>query len=197
MGVPGLRTDSATIPLMAKQVCAPAACLTGLLLLNAAAAAPETRQTPQSAVVKIVGLTSTYRSCNIVRFSVRNVSSRSVYVNVYVESREAGTWTQVPCEYDLNDPRSRTAKLDFSERNVIRAGASLAIAYDRCADYAHCMRPTYGTYDPLLAAAMLQSQDAQSKGPVTQRIRVDAYWRDGAQPAAVVFSETFTRVPGR
>lgn len=182
---------------MARYLSQPVMCLTGLLLLTAASTARDPRQAPQPAVVTIDGLASTYGSCSIVKFSVRNVSSRSVYVNVYVEDREAGAWMQVPCEYDLNDPRSRTAKLAFSERNVIRAGASMAIAYDRCTDYAYCMRPKYGTYDRPLAGAMLQEQDARLKSPVTQRIRVDAYWREGAQPAAVVYSQPFSRVPPR
>jgi len=165
--------------------------------MTAASAARDPRQASQPSVVSIAGLTSTYGSCSIVKFSVRNVSSRSVYVNVYVENREADAWMQVPCDYDLNDPRSRTAKLAFSERNVIRAGASMAIAYDRCTDYAYCMRPKYGTFDPPLAGAMLQEQDARLKWPVTQRIRVNAYWHEGAQPAAVVFSEPFRRMPPR
>jgi hypothetical protein len=182
---------------MATHLSRPAMCLTGLLLLTAATTARDIRQAPAPPVVTIDGLTFTYGSCGIVRFSVRNMSSHSVYVHVYVENREAGAWTHVPCQYDLNDPRSRTAKLALSERNMIRAGGSMAIAYDRCTDYAYCMRPKYGTYDPPLAGAMLQAEDARMKWPVTQRIRVDAYWREAARPVAVVFSEPLRRVPPR
>lgn len=178
---------------VAKDVWRHALSLAGLLLLTAASTADDTRQVRQTAVVTTDGLNSSYGSCSIVRFSVRNVSSRSVYVNVYVENREAGTWMQVACNYDLNDPRSRTAKLSLSKRNLIRAGASKAIAYDRCTDYAYCMRPKYGTYDAPLARAALQHEDARATTPVMQRIRVDAYWQERAQPDAVVFSEPFRR----
>lgn len=66
---------------------------------------------------------------------------------MYIQRTARWGWTQVPCEYDLNDPRSRTTKPAFSERNMIRAGASMALTYDRCTDYAYCMTPKYGTYD--------------------------------------------------
>jgi len=169
-----------------------AICLAGLVLA-APAPARDPHQAAPAALVTIHGLDSAYDSCSIVKFSVRNATSRSVYVNVYVDDREADAWAQVPCNYDLTDPRSRTAKLSLSRRNLIGARASKTIAYDRCIDYAYCLRPKYGTFDPPLARAVLQQQDARATTPVTQRVRVEAYGREQAHPDTVVFSEPFTR----
>lgn len=181
---------------VAKLVWPLAVSLYSLLLLTAPSAWNTAQPSPRP-VVAIDGLDATYGSCSIVKFVVRNVSAQSVYVNIYAENGEAAAWTPVACQYDLNDPRSRSAKLGLSQRNLIRAGGSMAVAYDRCSDHAYCMIPKLGTDDAPLSAALLQQEDARATSPVTQRIRVDAYWRERAEPDAVIFSKPFRRVPSR
>jgi hypothetical protein len=182
---------------VAKVVWPLAVSLCGSLVFTAPSTERIARPLSQPSVIAIEGLDTTYTSCSIVKFVVRNVSSRSVYVNIYAENGEAGAWTHVPCQYDLNDPRSRTAKLGLSRRNLIRAGAAKAIAYDRCRDHAHCMVPKLGRYDGPLSGALLQQEDTRATSPVIQRIRVDAYWRERAEPDEVVLSGPFKRVPSR
>ena len=180
---------------MAKVVWAVAVSLCALLRWSAPFTTPDAQASQP--LVTIDTLANTYASCSIVKFVVRNVSSQSVYVSSYAENGEAGEWTPVPCQYDLIEPRSRTAKLGLSQRNLIRAGASMTIAYDRCADHAYCMIPKTGTHDRPLAGALLEREDARATSPVIQRIRIDAYWRERAAPDAVVFSAPFSRVSSR
>jgi hypothetical protein len=179
---------------VAKLVWPLAVSLCSLLPLTVPSARITVQPSPRPAVA-IDGIDASYGSCSIVKFVVRNASSQSVYVKIYAENSAAAAWEPVACQYDLNDPRTRSAKLGLSQRNLIRAGGSMAVAYDRCSDHAYCMVPKLGTYDAPLSAALLQHEDARATPPVTQRIRVDAYWREQADPDAVIFSKPFRRAP--
>src|SRR6267142_1011326 len=61
-------------------------------------------------LVAIDGLKSAYASCALVSFSVKNTSQQELYVEVYAEIFESGSWNDVDYSYDIKDPKSRYIK---------------------------------------------------------------------------------------
>jgi hypothetical protein len=169
-------------------------CIVLLLLRNMSAQAPDAAR----ALVTVEGLKPAYQSCAIVEFSVRNTSRQDVYLEVYPEDFEGGSWKDVGCQYDLRDPKSRTAKRILLDPAMTRPGNTIRFRYDRCADYQWCARPQYPRGDVRRTRAGLQRADARATSDVRQRIRVEVYIRESGAVKRVgtVSSEPFARRPG-
>jgi hypothetical protein len=57
-------------------------------------------------LVEVSGLKPTYTSCELVSFAVKNISKQELYVEVYAEKFDSGSWDDVDFPYDIRDPRS-------------------------------------------------------------------------------------------
>ena len=141
-------------------------------------------------LVKIDGLGFTYTSCELVKFSVKNVSQQEVYLEVYAEKFESGAWENVDYPYDIKDPKSLYVKRVLVNPDMLKPGTSLPLSYDRC------LRPTFVKQGEKSYRRAIIKKDAKSDSPILQRLRVEVYVRDQGHVKSVqkVVSEPFKRI---
>ncbi len=145
---------------------------------------------PTTEPVEIGGLKSTYTSCAYVSFSVKNISQQEIYVEVYAERFESGSWNYEDYPYDLKDPKSRYVKRVLINPDMLKPGTSLSLTYDRC------LRPTFVKESDKQYRNAIIKKDSKSAPPALQRFRVQVYVLDQGHVKFVknVFSEPFKRV---
>jgi hypothetical protein len=170
----------------------------GFLFLVLLAGSGARAQDEAPPLVSVEGLNPQYQSCAVVEFSVRNTSQQDVYIEVYPEDFDGGSWRDAGCQYDLRDPKSRTAKRILKDPPMTRPGKAIRIRYDRCADYEWCVRSQYSRGDVRRTRVGLQRADPGAASAVQQRIRAEVYIREGGavKRAGIVPSEPFSRKPG-
>jgi len=147
-------------------------------------------QTATAELVKIEGLKPAYTSCAQVNFSVKNTSQQDVYLEIYAERFESGSWDYEDYPYDLKDPKSRYVKRVLGNPDVFKPGSSLPLTYNRC------LRPTFvRKSDKQYRKAIIQ-KDSKSTPSCLQRFRVQVYVLDQGHVKFVknVFSEPFKRL---
>jgi hypothetical protein len=140
-------------------------------------------------MVEIDGLEPTYTSCALAKFSVKNTSGQELYLEVYAEKFESGSWNDVDYTYDIKDPKSRYIKRIIINPDMLKPGASLPLTYDRC------LRPTYLKESDKQYRKVIIEKDSESSTPVLERFRVQVYVLDQGHVKSVqkVFSEPFKR----
>jgi hypothetical protein len=165
-------------------------CIECIYLLTPAAMLTEAQNSSSPGLAEIDGLKPVYTSCALVSFSVKNVSQQEVYVEVYAEKFESGSWNDVDYPYDIKDPKSRYVKRILINPDMLKPGASLPLTYDRC------LRPTFVKEDDKQFRKAFIEKDSKPDSPTLQRIRVQVYVTDQGHVKAVqkVFSEPFKRV---
>lgn len=158
-----------------------------MLLGQLGAQAPATTE-----LVQIAGLDSAYASCARVSFSVKNISHEDLYVEVYAERLESGSWDYEDHPYDLKDPKSRNrlVKRVLINPNMLKPGSSLPISYDRC------LRPTFVKKTDKQYRKEIIEKDTKSSTPAPHRFRVRVYVLDQGHVKFVqdVFSAPFRRL---
>ncbi len=147
---------------------------------------------PTTELVEIDGLKSGYTSCTYVSFSVKNISQQEVYVEVYAERFESGSWDYEDYPYDLKDPKSRYVKRVLINPDMLKPGTSLPITYNRC------LRPTFIKESDKQYRKAIIEKDTKSATPALHRFRVQVYVLDQGHVKFVknVFSEPFKRLVG-
>jgi hypothetical protein len=159
---------------------------------------PWDQKTSAAAQPPIVALElekKTYDSCELVSLRVRNATDEHISVEAYVDDLQDGAWTATWCQYNLLDPGGRLVKR-FRPTPIAPQG-TLVVRYDRCADYALCVRPKLPNTPTRQLHQMLAQEDARATPPVSQRIRVDVYTGSGAslKEKGRFWSPAFTRSP--
>jgi len=66
----------------------------------------ESQDRSNAGLVEVSGLKPPYTSCELVSFAVKNISQQELYLEVYAENFESGSWTEGASSYDIRDPRS-------------------------------------------------------------------------------------------
>lgn len=145
---------------------------------------------PTTVLVEIDGIKSAYTSCTYVSFSVKNISQQEVYVEVYAEQFESGSWDYENSAYDLKDPKSLYVKRVLINPDMLKPGTALPITYNRC------LRPTFIKGSDRQYRKAIIEKDTQSATPAPHRFRVRVYVLDQGHVKFVqdVFSETFKRL---
>lgn len=164
-----------------------------IILLTHGGELARSQTSASAALVDITDLKPEYPSCGQVRFSIKNMSHRDLYVEVYAERLEAGTWNYEDYPYDIKDPKSRYIKRVLVNPEPLKPGASLHITYDRC------QRPTFVKQSDEQYQKGIIEKDLKSAPSSLQRFRVPIYFLDQGHIKFVknVFSEPFKRiVPG-
>jgi hypothetical protein len=158
-----------------------------LLLLSSIRS--EAQDSSPARTVEIDGLKPAYTSCALVRLSLKNVSGQDVYVEVYAEKFESGSWEDVDYPYDIKDPKSRDIKRMTINPDMLKPGASLPLTYDRC------LRPTSVRESDKQYRKETTEKDSQSSTPALERFRVQVYVLDQGHVKRVQkeFSEPFKR----
>lgn len=154
---------------------------------------PEPQALASTEFVAIEGLKPEYTSCDYVSLSIKNISERDVYVEIYAERFESGSWDYEDYPYDIKDPKSRYVKRVLVHPEILKPGASLPLKYDRC------QRPTFVKESDKQYRKTLIERDARSTPSSLQRFRVQVYVLDQGHVKFVknVFSEPFKRIaPG-
>lgn len=167
-----------------------AGCLASVHLLIQIAALFGAQSSPTTELVEIDGLRSTYTSCTCLSFSVKNISQQEVYVEIYAERFESGSWNYEDYPYDLKDPKSRYVKRVLINPDMLKPGTSLPLIYDRC------LRPTFVKESDKQYRKAIIEKDSKSATPALQRFRVQVYVLDQGHVKFVqnVFSEPFKRL---
>jgi hypothetical protein len=165
--------------------------LTIPLLLASGEFSTRTQENVQQPDVEIEGLSHEYRSCALVQFSVRNTSQQEVYVEVYAEKFESGSWDDEDYPYDIKDPKSRYIKRIITNPDMLKPEASLTLTYDRC------LKPSFVGETKSAFINAIKKKDKEGASPVLQRVRVDVYILDQGHVKRVqqILSKTFKRVP--
>jgi hypothetical protein len=145
---------------------------------------------PTAELVEIDGIKSAYTSCTYVSFSVKNISQQEVYVEVYAERFESGSWDYENSAYDLKDPKSLYVKRVLINPDMLKPGTSLPIAYNRC------LRPTFIKESDKQYRKAIIEKDTKSATPAPHRFRVRVYVLDQGHVKFVqdVFSASFKRL---
>jgi hypothetical protein len=140
-------------------------------------------------MVEIDALKPIYASCALVKFSVKNVSDQELYLEVYAEKFESGSWDDVDYPYDIKDPKSRDIKRITINPDMLKPGTSLPLTYDRC------VRPTSVKESDKQYRKAIIENDAKSSIPALERFRVQVYVLDQGhvKPVQKEFSEPFKR----
>jgi len=170
--------------------------LVGCLLLLSCWADVKGQENLKTRFVSIEGLSKTYGSCSLVKFSVRNISQQGIDVEIYPENLKSGSWEEVDCQYDINHPKSEYFKLLTKNRKLLDPGASIALTYDRCSAYERCARAAFGENDKRSFRRSLEQEDVKAKVDVLQRFRFVIHVREKGHltPAGKEWSDPFTRV---
>lgn len=145
---------------------------------------------PTTELVEIAGLKSQYSSCAPMNFSIKNVSQQQVYVEVYAERFESGSWNYEDYPYDLKDPKSRYVKRVLINPEMLKPGSSLPITYDRC------LRPTFVKESDNQYRKAIIEKDSKSAPSALRRFRVQVYFLEKGHVKFVknVFSKPFKRL---
>jgi len=169
---------------MIKTGCVACVCLLTQLATLLGAQSPTTAE-----LVQVEGLQSTYPSCAYVSFSVKNISQQEVYVEVYAERFESGSWDYENSAYDLKDPKSLYVKRVLVNPDMLKPGTSLPITYNRC------LRPTFIKESDKQYRKAIIEKDTKSATPALHRFRVRVYFLDQGHVKFVqdVFSAPFKR----
>src|SRR4029077_21276845 len=130
------------------------------------------QSSPTTELVEIDGLKSAYTSCTYVGFSVKNISLQEVYVEVYAERFESGSWDYENSAYDLKDPKSLYVKRVLIKPDMLKPGTSLPITYNRC------LRPTFIKESDKQYRKAIIEKDTKSNTPALHRFRVRVYVLD-------------------
>lgn len=144
-----------------------------------------------SDVVRFDALDSEYASCADVKFSIKNISSEAIYIEVYAEKRQSGTWTDEDYAYDLTrDANKRYQKLILKSPETLQPGNSRQVAYNRCE------KPTFVKQSAKQYQNAIIQKDSKSASS-EQRFRVQIYRieRGEAKFLKNVFTQPFKRVP--
>jgi len=161
-----------------------------LFLVPLALSGKAQENTKQLEVV-IDGLSSKYSSCALVQFSVRNISQKEIYVEVYGEELKTNVWEYVDYPYNLRDPGSLYVKRVIVNPDMTQMGASVDVKYDRC------LKPSFvkGTKSAFTNA--IKKKDKEAASPILQRFRVDVYILEqgNVKRTQQVWSDSFERVP--
>ena len=146
-------------------------------------------------LINIIGLKPAYGSCSVVTFSVRNISRNPIYVEIYPENSEGVSWKDVPCQYDIADPRSERVKRIIKNPKMTEPGTSLNILYDRCGAYERCQRARFGKTDKRANRLSIIKSDEKATSPVLQRFRVEVHMadRNSFKLSAILLSSSFVR----
>lgn len=139
--------------------------------------------------VKIGNLNDIYGSCELVTFSVKNISEEEIYVEVYAERADSGSWKDIDYQHDIKDPQSLYVKRVLVRPDMMKSGATLRLTYDRC------LQPTFVKEDGKAFRRKFIEQDKKAITPTQQRLRVEVYERDGDHVKFVqrIWSEPFKR----
>ena len=147
--------------------------------------------------VEVSGLKPTYTSsCELVTFSIKNVSQQELYVEVYAEKFESGSWTEDAHSYDIRDPKSLYIMKRMNiDPKMLKPGASESLTWDRC------LRPTWAAWvknDKAFRSSIIE-KDSKSDSPILQRIRVDTYVGPEVAEKSLrrVYSEPFKRITNK
>jgi hypothetical protein len=165
-------------------------CLACVYLLTQIVTLFGAQDSPKTNLVEVDGLGPTYTSCAYVAFSVKNISQRDVYVEVYAERSESGSWKYEDYPYDLKDPKSRYVKRVLTNPDMLKPGSSLPLTFDRCA------RPTFVKETDKQYRKAIIERDSKSGVPTLQRFRIQVYDLDEhghVKFVQSVFSESFKR----
>ena len=171
------------------------ACAGCICLLAPSMIVTSAQDPPNAGLVEVSGLSPTYTSCELVRFTVKNISKREFYVEVYAEKFASGSWDDVDFPYDIRDPRSLyIMKRTNTVLDKMKPGVSQSLTWDRC------VRPTWATWEKKSEKAFRRSiveRDSKSDAPILQRLRVDIYTGPGATVKSLqrVYSKPFRRTP--
>ena len=118
-------------------LCAECVCLLASSIMPTRA-----QDSSKGGLVEVSGLNPTYTSCELVTFSIKNVSQEELYVEVYAEKFDSGSWDDVDFPYDIRDPRSlHIMKRLNTHLEMLKSGASQSLTWDRC------LRPTWATWE--------------------------------------------------
>jgi hypothetical protein len=151
-----------------------------------------------ASLVEVSGLKPSYTSCELVSFAVKNISKQELYVEVYAEKFDSGSWDDVDFPYDIRDPRSLyIMKRLNTSLDKMKPGASQSLTWDRC------LRPTWATWenkksDKAFRRSIVE-KDSKSDPPILQRLRVDIYNGPGATVKSLqrVYLEPFKRITNK
>jgi hypothetical protein len=145
---------------------------------------------PTAELVEIDGLKATYPSCAKVSISIKNTSQKEVYLEVYAERFESGSWNYEDYPYDLKDPKSRYVKRVLTNPNMLKPGTSLPLIYDRC------LRPTFVKETDKEYRKAIIEKDVKSTPSALQSFRVQVYVLNQGHVKFVknVFSKPFKRL---
>jgi hypothetical protein len=159
-----------------------------LLVLLGEPARPQT--SAATTLVEIEGLKSEYPSCGHVSFSVKNTSQQDVYVEIYAERFESGSWNYEDYPYDLKDPKSRYVKRVLVNPETLKPGSSLPLNYERC------LRPTFVKESDKQYRKAIIERDSKVSPSALQRFRVQVYVLEQGHVKLVknVFTEPFKRI---
>jgi hypothetical protein len=165
-------------------------CFFSVYLLTQIGALIGAPSSPTTELVEIEGLKSQYTSCASVSFSVKNSSKQEVYLEVYAERFESGSWNYEDYPYDLKDPKSRYIKRVLTNPEMLKPGSSLPLTYDRCS------KPTFVKESGDQYRKAIIEKDSKSTPSALQRFRVQVYVLDQGRAKFVknVFSEQFKRL---
>ena len=144
-----------------------------------------------SDVVNFEALESKYASCAEVKFSIKNISSEAIYVEVYAEKRQSGSWRDEDYAYDLTREASkRYKKLVLQNPDTLKPGNSRQVAYNRCE------KPTFVKQSAKQYENAIFQKDSKSI-PSEQRFRVQIYHIERGEVKFLknVFTQPFKRVP--
>jgi hypothetical protein len=148
------------------------------------------QSSPLARPVEIDGLKSAYSSCRYVHFSVKNISDQPVYVEVYAERFESGSWKYEDYPYDIKDPKSRYVKRLLVNPEMLEPGSSMPLTYDRC------VRPTFVKESNKKYRKAIVERDSKTATPSLQRFKVQVYVleQDHVKFLQSVFSDPFKRL---
>lgn len=176
--------------------------LTAVLLLGFGLVSSDEQEALQQSDVVFEGLNAEYCSCEPLRFTVRNISTRKIYVEVYAEEFRSGEWGYVGYTFDLTDPRSLYIKRVGLGPNTMEPGTSTSVKYDRC------LRPNFVKETNKTYSQAIKKRDTEQASPTLQRLRADVYYFEGGAEDKLQgdryrlqvrheWSKTFERVPER
>jgi len=124
---------------------------------------------PGTPFVEIDGMKSSYRSCEPVEFSIRNVSENAFFAEIYVENLNSGSWTNDVFPYNLHNPASLYEKPVLTDSDKLAPGQSWVLSYKRCA------RPRFVKQSTTTFRRSIEEKDNKASHPLSQRIRVEIY----------------------
>lgn len=145
---------------------------------------------PSTDLIAIEGLRPEYTSCGYINLAIKNISESDVYVEIYAEKFESGSWNYENYPYDIKDPKSRYVKRVLVHPETLKPGASLPLTYDRC------QRPAFVKETDKQYRKTIIERDAKSTPSSLHRFRIQVYFLDQGHVKFVknVLSEPFMRI---